>query len=404
VGGGNDLASLLGQVQSAFTTLLQDPSNGTQQQAVIGAAQRLASGLNQQSTAVQAARQTAQDSIVSGVASLNADLARIGTLNLQIIGLRASGQSTADLEAQRDAALQDAGSLVSLRRLDQPDGSVLVTTATGTVLPTDPRMGLSTANATMGPANATPPAITLGGTDITAQLTGGTLGANIALRDTVLPSMQAGLDELAHTLATRFDDQGLRLFTDPAGNVPVSGTPTQTNYLGFAGTIQVNPAVLANPASVRDGTQAVAGSATGASAFTPNPTGGPAGFTTLIQRVLSYALGSEAQAGVPQAMPAATGLGAAGTLSADLGTDPGLPAITAALAADHASQTGSASDQATAAATVQATITNALTAKTGVSIDTEMSSMIALQNAYGANARLISAVQAMFSAILQATS
>jgi (1->4)-alpha-D-glucan 1-alpha-D-glucosylmutase len=98
------------------------------------------------------------------------------------------------------------------------------------------------------------------------------------------------------------------------------------------------------------------------------------------------------------------GLGAAGTLSADLGTDPGLPAITAALAADHASQTGSASDQATAAATVQATITNALTAKTGVSIDTEMSSMIALQNAYGANARLISAVQAMFSAILQATS
>ncbi len=38
--------------------------------------------------------------------------------------------------------------------------------------------------------------------------------------------------------------------------------------------IQVNPAVIANPSLVRDGTQDIAGSPAGASAFTTNPAGG----------------------------------------------------------------------------------------------------------------------------------
>ena len=42
--------------------------------------------------------------------------------------------------------------------------------------------------------------------------------------------------------------------------------------------------------------------------------------------------------------------------------------------------------------------------QSGVNIDTEMSNLIALQNAYSANARVMSTVQQMMSALIQAVS
>ena len=99
----------------------------------------------------------------------------------------------------------------------------------------------------------------LGRTDVTSQLQGGQIGANITLRDNTLPTDQAELDEFAQNLASRFDTEGLRLFTDPSGNVPsisAAPSPVQSNYVGFAGTIQLNAAVQAKPSLVRDGTGA----------------------------------------------------------------------------------------------------------------------------------------------------
>ena len=40
--------------------------------------------------------------------------------------------------------------------------------------------------------------------------------------------------------------------------------------------------------------------------------------------------------------------------------------------------------------------------RSGVNINTEMSNLIALQNAYGANARVMSTIQQMMSALIQA--
>ncbi len=51
---------------------------------------------------------------------------------------------------------------------------------------------------------------------------------------------------------------------------------------------------------------------------------------------------------------------------------------------------------------VQTTLSSKLSTKSGVNMDTEMSNMIQLQNAYGANARIISTMQAMFNQLLQA--
>ncbi len=405
-GAGTDIASQLGKMQDSFTALATDPANATQQSAVVGAAATLAAQIRSVAGAIATARQNAQDAMVSDVSTANAALGQIGALSRQIIAARAGGQSTADLENQRAGVLNTLGQILPLRPVALPNGGLRVLTTNGINLPTDAASGpLAVATATLGPASSYPaagaPAVTLGGVDVTTQLGAGTLGAERTLRDTTLPAQQATLDEFAHTLSTRLDSQGLTLFTAPSGAIP-GGTPppVQAGYVGYSGIITVNPVVAATPALVRDGTHAVAASATGPAAFTPNPPGGPAGFTTLVSRVLNYAFAAQVQAGVAQSSPATTGLGPTGTLAAPFAPPADLAGFaTATLAAQAADSATTSADLAIAQGT-QTSLQGKLTAETGVSMDQEMSSMITLQTAYGANAKVLTAVQSMWSTLL----
>jgi flagellar hook-associated protein 1 FlgK len=406
VGGGADLSSLLGKLQNAFSTLQTDPSNQTQQSAVVSAAQTLATQTNTVSTAIGTARQNAQNNIVSEVTTLNTTLATIGGLSDQIAALKANGQSTADLENQRDAAMDTVSNLVSVRFLEQPNGDMLAVTSGGLSLPTHGgATPFTTQSATIGASSTYPgggiPGIMLNGQDVTGQLTGGQIGANVTLRDTTLPTYQAQLDEFAQTLSDRFSQQGLTLFTDPNGTVPASGgTPAQSGYVGYAGIMQVNPAVTATPSLVRDGTNTVTGSVTGASAFTPNPATGPTGSTTLITRILNYTFGTKVQSGVTQPAPAVSGLGAGGNLSAKYAPPTDLSSFAVAVVSAESTDSGNTTTQLATETSVQTSLQGQVSSKDGVSIDQEMSSMIQLQNAYSANARVMSAVQALWSQLL----
>lgn len=405
-GAGNDLPSLLAGVTSAFTTLAGDPSAAASQQAVVTAAQTLTNGINTISQSYQQQRQTAQDGIVSAVGAINADLGTIGTLSDQIINLKSLGQSTADLENQRDSAVASLSSLVSVRTLAQPNGDMLVIAGGGLTLPTHATNPLTTSGAQLGATATYPgsiPAIKLGGTDVTAALTGGTLGASITLRDKTLPTYQAELDQFSAQLSNRFAAQGLSLFTRGDGSLPASTGPyTQSGYVGYAGQITVNPAVAASPSLVRDGNLAIAGSPTGASAFTPNPAGGPAAFGTLISRVLDYALGSNAQVGVAQPATPTSGLGPSGTLAAPYAAPADLTGLASTMIASQSADSATASAQASSEASVQTTLSSRLASQDGVNMDQELAAMTQLQNAYGANARVISAVQSMFTTLLMA--
>ncbi len=74
--------------------------------------------------------------------------------------------------------------------------------------------------------------------------------------------------------------------------------------------------------------------------------------------------------------------------------------MTAAQAQDSAST----SSQLSTEQAVQTTLSGKLSSQSGVDMDTEMSSMIALQNSYGANAKVIAAVQAMWTQLLNTVS
>ncbi len=401
-GAGTDLASYVGALQDAFTELDADPSNQSQQSAVVSAAQTLASGIQQQAASYATERQNAQDGLVNDVSTLNATIASIGSLSDQIVALQSRGESTADLESQRAAQEQNAAQLAGLQFLPAADGDVTVL-AGGNVVDTHASSGpFSIATATLGSGSAGPPLL-LSGQDVSTQITGGSIGAELQLRDSILPQSQAGLDEFAVTLATRFSNQGLTLFTDPAGNPPVTGgTPVQSGYVGFSNGITVNPAVVSSPSLVRDGTNTVAAGTGGAAGFTPNPAGGPAGFTSLITAVLQYTFGADAQAGTAQPAPNTTGLGAAGTISLPYGTGTTVEQFAANLAGAQSEAANAAQTNLSTSQALQNSLQSKLSSETGVSVDNELSNMVELQNAYGANAKIMTAVQAIWTDLFDA--
>ena len=406
VGAGNDLGSLLGNVQSSFSALLNDPSSQSQQGAVINAASQLTGQINTMAGAYGQARQVAQNALVGDVSTLNGALAKVGALSNQIIVLQSEGQSTADLQNLRNQQTSAISSLVSARFVTLPDGDMQIFTNGGVQLPTRGGTPLAIAPAQTGPTlyypNGGLPGIMLNGVDATTALGGGAIGAQLALRDTTLPTYAGELDEFSQNLASRFDAQGLTLFTDAQGNVPAAGgAPAQANYLGFSSTITVNPAVAAAPSLVRDGTHTVAGSPGGASAFTPNPNNA-AGFSTMIERVLDFALGPDVQANVAQTPGATTGLGASGTLNAGFGAAGVLGDYATALSASQAADSAAATSAAGDATDTQTALSSSLQSKIGVSMDSQLSLMVQLQNAYGANAKVISTIQQMFTSLLQA--
>jgi flagellar hook-associated protein 1 len=391
VGQGDDLSSLQGTLQSAFSTLENDPSNQASQAVVVSAAQGLASGINALADTYTQQRQTAQDSIVNAVGQLNTDIANIGQISNEIIKVKASGGSTADLENQRDSLTQNVSQLANIKFIAQDNGDMIAVTSSGLSIPlhsTTPPF--STADAAIGATSSYPgsiPAITLNGRDVTTQLTGGQIGANVTLRDQTLPTFQAELDEYSHTLATRFQAQGLTLFTDPSGAVPTStGAPVQSGYVGFSSTIQVNPAVSQTISLVRDGT-----------AGTANTTGAT-GFTGVIDQVLNYTFGAKSALNTLQPTPNQTGLGPNGNLSAPYSSMT-LGDMVSSMVASQSQASTDAQTQLTTEQAVQTTLQGKVSDVSGVSIDSEMSTMIQLQNAYSANAHVLTTVQSMWQAL-----
>jgi flagellar hook-associated protein 1 FlgK len=383
-GDGDDLASLTGALNDAFTTLSADPSSTAEQTAVVTAAGNLATAINNVAQAIGTQRQDANDSAIQEVAQLNTALASIGSLSTQIGTLSDQGGSTAALEDQRDAAMSTVAQLTGASFLTQSDGSIQVILPSGTTLPTDGTADLQLDESQLSP-QYTARRVTMAGKDITAQLTAGSIGANLALRDTVMPTFQAELDEFAHDLATQCSAAGLNLFTDGSSPVAAAATtgPVQSGYVGLANRIQVNPAVTADPSLVQQGTGGTALSASD---------------QTVIDAVLNQAFGPITASTAPP--PQVHGLGSSGTLSLPFSR----PLTLADFASDVMSAQSGASTQASASLTTakaaQTTLNNSVAAVSGVSVDTEMSTMIGLQNAYAANARIITAVQSMWTSLL----
>jgi flagellar hook-associated protein 1 FlgK len=431
---GNSLAGLLGRLTEAFNALAADPSSATGQQEVVRSAQAIVRKLNDLSAAITDARNRAHEQIVASAKTTNDALAQIDRITVQIRNAIASGRALPDLEDMRDAALERFSAETGGRFMIRQDGSVLLTGPNGISWPTEKAKGaaegpLTVATAELQPTSFHDPAggpvpgviITDPGNptaprDITQSLTGGRIGALVTLRDTTLPTMQAELDEFAKTLARRFDQQGLRLFSDGGGNVPEEGPVVlQGSYVGFAAAIRVFPPVETESRLVRDGTHAIPGGlppspATRPTAdpqgsnFTPNPAGGPAGFDTLARRIIEFALGSELRHGVAHSPQLGTqGLGPRGRLASEIPPHATLADFAASLVSVQTGQRARATQALESETAARDLVRNRLADAAGVNVDEEMSVMVQLQNAYQASARVLQTNRELWESLYQAT-
>jgi len=404
---GGSLADALSDLRNGFIALREDPADSGKQAQVMDDARTMAQRLNGISEAIGAARQQAQDGIVQEVAAANAALREIASLTLRIKS--AADGNTAALEDQRDAAIARLSESLEVRAVRQPGGDLLLVARGGLVLPLDPdRDVLATQEATVAPgsfygAGGTLPGVTLNGIDITAQIAGGRLGEYITLRDRTLPRFQAEADVAAATLAHRFAAEGLALFTDTDGTVPDPSLPYPGSaQIGFAGRIGLNPAVEGNPALLRDGTHAVAATPGGPTAFTPNPPGGPEGFTVLLDRVLDFSFGDSAAAGVPWPSIPTSGLGPDGSLASPFAAPRTLADYAARLTAAQTGDRAAATEAKQQAEDLRSLLEDRFARVSGVDVDAEMAAMISLQNAYAANARVLGTLQSMWDSLLAA--
>jgi flagellar hook-associated protein 1 len=365
-GGGTSLADAVTALQSAFITLQSDPSDATAQSSVVAAASTLATSINSTASTITSQENSVQSQIVSSVNTLNSALATVQSTTQQIMTAVANGGSTSDLEDQRNAALQTLSSTLNLQYSEQPNGNISISTQNGLAIPLDSTF--STQTAVLSPASTAAgstsvPAITMQSSnpddppvDVTSQLTGGTLGALIQLRDTTLPGYTASLDSFSANLANGFSSQGLQLFTDG------SSATSLTSYAGLSSAIEVNPTVTATPSLVVNGTPADAN------------TSGAAGFTGIIDGVLNNTFASSS-------------------------TAPGLETQAQNFVSQQSSDTSQASTNLTNATAYQTTVGTALSSASGVNVDQQMGLMIQLQNAYQANAQVITTASEMFTAL-----
>ena len=168
----------------------------------------------------------------------------------------------------------------------------------------------------------------------------------------------------------------LPFFTD--GTAPITGAITSdgSQTTGLAGSIEVNPALVASPSSL------VAYTSNTASG---DPTRPNFLLTQMTTATLSY--------------PSSTGLGNATTPFS--GT---LSQYMSAVVSQQSQAANAASNLQQGQDTVLTALQQRFNDQSGVNIDTEMSNLIALQNAYSANARVMSTIQQMMSTLLQAVS
>ncbi|MFZ5740038.1 MAG: flagellar hook-associated protein FlgK, partial [Pseudomonadota bacterium] len=198
------LADTLTTLEQALSSLSSDPSSSSLKANVISALDTLATQLRDTSSGIQDLRSDADQSIDDAVDDVNEQLDLISSLNAQIKLAAASGQATGDLEDQRNNAVQQIASQMNVSYFISSSGDMQIYTGSGQALLDSAVHELSYTPASTVTSSTTYSAsstggfsgITVDGVDVTGQISSGSIGALITLRDTTLPAAQAQLDQL----------------------------------------------------------------------------------------------------------------------------------------------------------------------------------------------------------------
>lgn len=232
-GTGTSLASQITTLTSALSSLAETPESTTLGNQVLAAVDDLASSLRDLSSEVQSLRKSADSDIADAVDTINTQLQTIDDLNDQIVRLQSLGEPTGDLEDQRMEALSQISALMDVSYFVSSNGEMKIYTTGGTTLLDGTVRTLEFDESGSVNSDTTYPdtlsGITVGGKDITSDISSGALDGLFAVRDTELTAVQDELDSLASTLITTVNS-----ITNQGSAVPAPTTLTGTE--SFSGT------------------------------------------------------------------------------------------------------------------------------------------------------------------------
>lgn len=224
----SSLGAKLSNLTSKLQSLAAAPETAASRLSVVNDAVAVAKKLNALSARIQTLRNDADSQIADKIEVVNGELNKIAKLNMQIETARAKGESTAELEDLRDQAINTVSGFVDIRYFTRSSGAVVVTLADGRTLADTRASTLSHPKAAALSADISYPGagigpILLNGTDVTSTIRSGELKGLIDARDTVLPNIQAEIDNLSLMLR----DQ-INLLSNAGTGLPPANTLTGT--------------------------------------------------------------------------------------------------------------------------------------------------------------------------------
>lgn len=388
------LSSRLSLFESALRTLSSSPSDASAAQVVVSAADEVARWLNSASSAVQQVRATADAEIAQSVARVNDLLQSYSKVDTEIVkGINLS-QDVTDKQDQREGILRDLAKELGIRAMQQPNGSVSLYTDSGlTLFETQPRLVQFDTTYAFS-SGSTGSAVLVDGVPVTGNsatfaLQSGRLVGLSEVRDDIAVVMQNQLDELARGLVEAFREQdqsavpvqadkpGLFTFAGATG-VPPSGAIVYGMGESIRIAAAVDPKAGGNPSLIRDG--GIWGP--GDPAFVYNATGASE-FSDRINALID-ALGESRNFDPSSQLKSTTSLMSGAAESA-------------AWSSEMQKRTQDASEYQTI---LLSHSNEALSSKTGISLDDEMIKIMEFERSYQATSKLIAAVDRMIGSLI----
>lgn len=274
------LAARVVSFETSIRTAIATPESSALQNDILVSAKNLTSSLNRISTETTRLRVEADASIARQVATVNSSLEKIEALNAEIRVFTMSGRSVAGLEDQRQVLVDTVNAIIPIRQSNTNDGEVALFFTGGEILLNGSARKIEfTATNMMTPSmsisSGALSGLSISGVSIPigqgdGAIRGGSLAAGFNARDIILPKFHMQIDALARDLVERLQDPAIdpTLAIGDAGLFTDAGAAFSTvNETGLAGRISVNSIV--DPANggvlwkMRDGLGAV----------TPSPPG-----------------------------------------------------------------------------------------------------------------------------------
>lgn len=379
------MAARLSDFDSAVLEAASQPDSMPRLSALSVAAEKLTRSISDAAEGLQDTRTAADTSIDVQVGSLNRTLKEVEKLNARITIASAGGMSPASLIDQRSELIDQINEMVPVNVVDRENGKVALFSEGGIILLDGQAAELEftpvkLAMPNMTQANGLLSGLTVNGIQIDTRSDGplgnGTLGTQFAIRDELSVEAQADLDATAMDLIQRFQDPAMDATigaTDPGLFTDNQGYFDPANLTGISNRIELHDSVSMTGAAetwrLRDGLHAA--------------TQGNAGDASLLN---AYTVALEASRSVTS-----PGLGSsnmdATTLSASL--------------LSRFAQDKVAADQALSFASSSFSEAEQLEMSQGVDSDYELQNLMLIEQAYAANAKMLSAVDEMMQELLR---